>query len=108
MFGIQRKNCLRRKPTEDAKKHAIESEMSWFMFPEPETDLRACQKKPNVDAILDSLSFQNAENKTVYFMSKICLKKDEITEVFSATEGQRDNPLWGMYQKGRITSSSFI
>lgn len=35
------------------------------------------------------------------------VNEEEVEEIFSQTVGQRNNSLWSIYRKGRITASNF-
>ena len=76
----------------------------WALAPEPPMQELLI---PTFDDIIISNEFVQEVNKVGYVLSKLESSKDNIKKIAEITKGQRDNPLWLIYRKGRITASNF-
>lgn len=107
LFGST-KNLLKKQPTtadyeflhNQLKENAPSCGLFWLM-----------EKEPTSSILLKSFDFilkeAAAPHKATHIIEKMKLSDNEIMEIFNKTVGQRSNSLWGVYRKGRITSSNF-
>ena len=89
---------------EELKRKGINCGFSWLLAPEPpQMDLPSVV----VDDILADAGFVGSSNQVGYFLQKMSLTTTQIWDIERSTRGQRDNVLWGMLRKGRLTASNF-
>ena len=77
---------------------------TWLLSPEPTPD-KLCI--PTFDDIILSQEYLDTVNKTGYILAKLEINENTRNYVACVTTGQRTNPLWLMYRKGRVTASNF-
>ena len=84
------------------------SGICWLMCPEP------APAKPlpisTVEEIIFSeefLSIQGYQSQIEYLHEKLKVNINLIPDIGGLTKGQRDNPLWHLVRKGRLTASNF-
>ena len=51
--------------------------------------------------------YTQAHDNVQYLLDKLTVTEQQIDEAETATRGQRDNPMWGILRKGRLTASNF-
>ena len=112
LFPTKTFNPLLREPTQvdrnffraKLKLNGVVCGMRWLLAPEPPTaDLPAS----TVDRILGEENFISSPNQFDYFLNRVAVSSQQILAVEQATRGQRDNSMWGIYRKGRLTASNF-
>ena len=74
--------------------------LGWILSPEPAAESTVLHV-PTVDDL--SQHAQNVQE----LCKRLQLTPEEIQQIERITRGQRDNPLWTAYRKGRITASNF-
>ena len=78
--------------------------MRWLLSPEPPV---AGLPDRTIDTVLGDEQFITSDNQLGCFLKMVELSEQQIVAVAHQTRGQHDNPLWGMFRKGRITASNF-
>ena len=82
----------RRWLYQELKKYGKFTGMAWILSPEP-------QKK--------NLPVPTVEEQESYLLEKLKVSEEDIKMVHELTIGQRDNPSWLKWRKGRLTASNF-
>ncbi|XP_056003436.1 uncharacterized protein LOC125662308 [Ostrea edulis] len=80
------------------------SALKWILEPEP------CEPGPPVPVIEDLLTspeFVHSDAPMVWLRCTLILSEDAIKSAVLATKGQRNNPMWSVVRKYRITASNF-
>lgn len=78
--------------------------MEWILQPEP------CEPGPPapiIEDLLTSAEFVNSDMPMVWLRRALILSEEVITNTALATKGQRNNPMWSIIRKNRITASNF-
>lgn len=77
--------------------------MEWILQPEP------CEPGPPapiIEDLLTSAEFVHSDMPMVWLRRALILSEEVITNTALATKGQRNNPMWSIIRKNRITASS--
>lgn len=77
--------------------------MAWILQPEP------CEPGPPapiIEDLLTSAEFVHSDMSMVWLRRALILSEEVITNTALATKGQRNNPMWSIIRKNRITASS--
>lgn len=102
--------AIDRPPTNEDREYFLQRlsgltcGFTWLLAPEPPTPVMAAL---TVDDILSHPDFVQSDNQLGYFLQHMSVSTQQICKVERDTVGQRDNILWGIYRKGRLTSSNF-
>lgn len=78
--------------------------MEWILQPEP------CEPGPPapiIEDLLTSAEFVHSDMPMVWLRRALILSEEVITNTALATKGQRNNPMWSIIRKNRITASNF-
>lgn len=78
--------------------------MEWILQPEP------CEPGPPapiIEDLLTSAKFVHSDMPMVWLRRALILSEEVITNTALATKGQRNNPMWSIIRKNRITASNF-
>lgn len=78
--------------------------MEWILQPEP------CEPGPPapiIEDLLSSAEFVHSDMPMVWLRRALILSEEVITNTALATKGQRNNPMWSIIRKNRITASNF-
>ena len=78
--------------------------LQWILVPEPQ--LLKELSAPTAASVMFAAEFPDTEDKAAFLCQKLAVTGDQVREVEVATRGQRMNPHWASYRKGRITSSN--
>jgi len=107
---------LTRQPSDEDRQH-LYSELReygrftgicWIMSPEPAPTQSLCIR--TIEEIIYSeefLNIQGQQAQIAFLQGKAEVDENQIKEIGSLTKGQRDNPLWHLVRKGRLTASNF-
>lgn len=77
--------------------------LCWYLSPEPDPlQLPA----PSVESIMLMDGYSAASDSVAFICQHIELSQVQTTAIEEVTRGQRDNPLWSLYRKGRLTAST--
>ena len=79
--------------------------MHWILAPAPAPS--SVTKILAVEDLLYSQQYLEADNKTHWLQTKLVTSPESINEIADITAGQRNNMLWAVARKLRITSSVF-
>ena len=90
---------------DELKRYGKFTAMAWIMSPEPP---RVCLPVPTIENLILSKEFIEWEgNQEDYLLKRLKVTPQQIIAINDATIGQRDNSVWLMLRKGRLTSSNF-
>ena len=78
--------------------------MLWLLSPEPTTPTGL---PSTIDDVLGNQKFIQSADPVQTFRDLVKFSPQSIKDLEKATRGQGRNPNWGIYRKGRITSSNF-
>lgn len=76
--------------------------MSWLLSPEPELEPHTLEAH-SVPRIVEPVGHQGPEA----IPASMALSEEERRAIQVATTGQRNNPNWHLFRKGRLTASNF-
>lgn len=76
----------------------------WVLSPEPE---KQAPPAPQVEDLLSSEGYIQSDEKVGWLRSQLVISQATIIKTAKLTEGQRENPMWGIMRKLRITASNF-
>lgn len=76
--------------------------MSWLLSPEPEEEPHTLEAH-SVPRIVEPVGHQGPEA----IPASMALSEEERRAIQVATTGQRNNPNWHLFRKGRLTASNF-
>lgn len=62
---------------------------------------------PIIEDLLSSAEFVHSDMPMVWLRRALILSEEVITNTALATKGQRNNPMWSIIRKNRITASNF-
>ena len=79
--------------------------MHWILAPEPSPS--AVTKIVAVEDLLYSQEYLEEDNKTHWLQTQLLTSPESVDEIAELTSGQRNNMLWTVARKLRITSSVF-
>ncbi|XP_034060442.1 uncharacterized protein LOC117538673 [Gymnodraco acuticeps] len=101
-------NPLTREPTSEDRDWLRDrlggrfSGISWLLSPEPEEEHYSLETL-TVPEILKSVGHQGPEA----IVASMALSEEQQRAIQVATTGQRTNPNWHLFRKGRLTASNF-
>ncbi|XP_031549225.1 uncharacterized protein LOC116286787 [Actinia tenebrosa] len=108
--------ALRRTPTKEDRGY-LYSELRgygkftgicWILRPEPAPPRML--PIPTIEEIIYSeefLDIQGQQQQIAFVQEKVQVSDEIIREIARSSQGQRDNPLWHLVRKGRLTASNF-
>lgn len=78
--------------------------MEWILQPEP---CESGPPAPIIEDLLSSAEFVHSDMPMVWLRRALILSEEVITNTALATKGKRNNPMWSIIRKNRITASNF-
>ncbi len=81
--------------------------MHWILSPEPKPDQVKGPPVPVVEDLLMTKDFLESKDSRSWFSRQMVVSPQQIQTVANATIGQRDNTLWCLVRKLRLTASNF-
>ena len=78
--------------------------MMWLLTPEPQ---ETCPPAAVVEDLLICADYLAADDRIAWLKAKLEISVEVIQQTAEQTTGQRDNPLWCVMRKLRITASNF-
>lgn len=87
-----------------ARQEDLSISMHWILSPEPAVPQLDV---PCVEDLLLSDSYLESTNKIQWLKDKMAMTPEQIEQVAQLTAGQRNNHLWALVRKNRLTASNF-
>lgn len=78
--------------------------MAWLLAPEPP---QAAPPAPLVEDLLVSRDYLQSDEPLTWLRRQMVLSREVIETTETLTKGQRDNPMWPVMRKMRVTASNF-
>lgn len=98
------KFCLAIPELNCHAEHSVFTAMHWLLSPEPP---KVPLIVPVIEDLLVSDEYLSTEYKQDWLRSSLHLSPSTIQVVIQQTCGQRENPLWAVVRKHRLTASNF-